>query len=51
MYICERCKGQVEKRIPVAKIRHYKEDGNIEMEEKVCFYCKHKEELKRGNIN
>lgn len=46
MYKCEKCKTQVEKKIPQAKIPHYRGDGSIEFEEMVCFACKFKNNKK-----
>ena len=43
MYKCSKCKKQIGKKIPQAKIRYYKSDGNIKSEIKVCFSCKLKE--------
>ncbi len=48
MYKCEKCKRQIEKKIPQAKIRYYRKDGKISSEKKVCFDCK---ELKKGEEN
>ena len=48
MYKCDKCKKQIGKKIPQAKIIHYKSDGNIKSEEKVCFPCKDKSKEEGG---
>ena len=42
MYKCKKCKEQSAPKEPQAKIIHYRKDGSIEKEDKVCFNCKDK---------
>jgi len=46
MYKCEKCGGQTKPGEPQAKILKFRTDGSTESEEKVCFYCKEKENKK-----